>query len=100
MKKFLATLLIRERDATPGVVTIAAGGFVRWINADAAKHRISTSPVRGGLPRPDGQVFSPCLSHGDEYTASFTVPGEYAYHSTTRPYVHGRILVQAERTWP
>ncbi len=85
---------IKNFDFTPEVVTIAAGGAVRWINADVATHQITTGVVEADRPRPDGRISSPLLVRDDEITATFATPGTYPYYCGVHPFMHGTIVVK------
>ncbi len=90
----VASVMIKNFEFVPQTVTIAAGGTLRWINADVANHQISSGVVEGDRPRPDGRVSSPLLFRGDEFTAPFTAPGEYPYYCGIHPFMRGTIIVK------
>jgi plastocyanin len=85
---------IKNFEFTPPTVTIAAGGTVRWINADVANHQISSGRVEGDRPLPGGRISSPLLFRGDEFTATLTAAGAYPYYCGVHPFMRGTIVVE------
>jgi plastocyanin len=85
---------IKNFEFIPLAVTIAAGGIIRWTNADVANHQITTGVVEADRPRPDGRVSSPLLFRGDAFTATFRNPGEYPYYCGVHPFMRGSIVVK------
>lgn len=88
------SVAIKNFEFAPPTATIAAGGTVRWINADVANHQISTGVVEGGRPKPDGRISSPLLFRGDEFIATFATPGDYPYYCGVHPFMRGTIVVK------
>lgn len=88
------SVTIKNFEFAPPTVTVAAGGTVRWINADVANHQITTGVVEGDRPRPDGRISSPLLFRGDEFSATLAAPGEYPYYCGVHPFMRGTISVQ------
>lgn len=85
---------IKGFEFTPPAVTIAAGGTVRWINADVANHQVSSGVVERDRPRPDGRIASPLLYRDEAFTATFVIRGEYPYYCSVHPFMHGTIRVR------
>lgn len=71
----------------PGVLTVAKGTTVLWINKDDDVHTIKSQ---------DGpEAFnSPALETGSKFGFRFTHAGTYHYICTVHPYMHGVIVVR------
>ena len=91
------SVTIKNFEFAPPTVSIAAGGTVRWINADVANHQISTGVAEGNRSRPDGRVSSPLLFRGDEFSATFPTPGEYPYYCRVHPFMRATIVVKPRK---
>ena len=80
-----ATIRIANFDFGPGVVTVAPGATVTWINADEDAHTIVS----------DSKVFhSKPMDTGDQFSFTFQAPGDYAYHCGLHPHMVGKIVVR------
>ena len=71
----------------PGVLTVAKGAPVVWINKDDDVHTIKSQ---------DGpEAFnSPALESGSQFRFKFTRAGTYHYVCTVHPFMHGVIVVR------
>jgi len=92
--RVVESVTIKNFEFVPPTVAIAPGGTVRWINTDVANHQITTGVVERDRPRPDGRISSPLLFRGDEFSATFATPGEYAYYCGVHPFMRGTITVK------
>lgn len=80
----------------PAEVRVRAGGTVRWVNADAAFHTV-TSSDSAEVRRPNG-VFDAVLdTPGEESTRTFTQPGRFPYYCQPHAeFMAGTVTVVAE----
>lgn len=71
----------------PGVLTVAPGTTVLWINKDDDVHTIKSQ---------DGpeKFQSPALDSGGRYGFTFRHAGSYHYICSVHPYMHGVIIVR------
>ena len=79
------SLDIRDSKYVPSTLTVPAGTTVRWINRDEETHTVTSHTERfksGGL------------NLGDEYTYTFTTPGEYTYTCALHEFMQGIIVVK------
>jgi plastocyanin len=79
------SLDIRDSKYIPSTLTVPAGTTVRWINRDEETHTVTSNTERfksGGL------------NLGDEYTHTFTTPGEYPYTCALHEFMQGTIVVK------
>jgi plastocyanin len=81
------TITIDNYTFYPGVLPIARGTTVVWVNKDDDVHTIKSQ---------DGpQMFqSPGLETGAHYGFTFNRAGTYHYICTVHPYMHGVIVVR------
>ena len=79
------TVAIRNFAFQPATQTIAAGGTIVWRNDDGSPHAIALDDRPGG-----GDVLLPGQAHAE----AFLVPGQFAYHCETHPFMTGRIVVE------
>ncbi|WP_083930812.1 OmpA family protein [Solimonas variicoloris] len=78
------TVTIENMAFGPGVLTVAAGSTVTFLNNDGSNHIVRFA---------DGQQ-SPRLPMGRTWTRTFTTPGEYPYVCMIHPTMSGKIIVQ------
>lgn len=79
------SLDIRDSRYLPRTVTVPAGTTVRWINRDEETHTVTSAT----------EIFkSGGLNLGDEYTYTFTTPGEYPYTCALHDFMQGTIVVK------
>lgn len=78
------TVMINHFIFEPSELTVAVGTTVTWKHNDSVAHTI-VSP----------NVFeSKVLNRGDNFTFTFTAPGEYNYHCSIHPSMTGKIIVK------
>ena len=76
---------IHNMKFNPGVVTIAAGTKVTWVNEDNSPHTVTDK----------GKVFrSAGLDTKDSFSYTFASPGEFTYFCTIHPMMVGKIVVK------
>ncbi len=76
---------IHNMKFNPGVLTIAAGTKVTWVNEDEAPHTVTD----------EGKVFrSAGLDTKDSFSYTFASPGEFTYYCTIHPMMVGKIVVK------
>lgn len=72
-------------DYSQSVVTIRAGGSVRWLNTDSVNH----------YNQGDGGSFqTPNIKPGESYSHTFHKPGVYDYVCAPHPWMKGKIVVR------
>ncbi|HEY2036940.1 MAG TPA: cupredoxin domain-containing protein [Steroidobacteraceae bacterium] len=82
-----SSITIRNYSFDPGMMKIAAGATVTWINRDADVHTIKSQQG----PEP---FQSPALDSGGHYSFTFRHPGTYRYICSVHPFMRGVIVVQ------
>jgi plastocyanin len=76
---------IHNMKFNPGVLTIAAGTKVTWVNEDNSPHTVTDK----------GKVFrSAGLDTKDSFSYTFASPGEFTYFCTIHPMMVGKIVVK------
>ncbi|MFN8484158.1 MAG: plastocyanin/azurin family copper-binding protein [Anaerolineae bacterium] len=80
---------IRNFAFDPTPITVCQGATVRWTNFDTAPHT-STSDT--------GVWDSGILSTNQSFSFTFNTLGEFPYHCTVHPGMHGRVRVVAAET--
>jgi plastocyanin len=84
-----SSIIIKNFKYSPAVVTIGVGSKVTWTNFDEEPHTVSDTSK--------AQLFrSKVLDTKDQYSHTFTSPGEYEYFCTIHPMMRGRIIVKPE----
>lgn len=68
----------------PSYVTIDAGTRVTWKQNDNVAHTIVSQ----------GLFESKTLNKGDEFSFTFTEPGEYEFHCGIHPSMTGKVIVK------
>ncbi|MDE2448387.1 MAG: cupredoxin domain-containing protein [Gammaproteobacteria bacterium] len=82
-----SAITINNYTFHPGVLTVAKGSTVVWINKDDDVHTIK------GTDGPEA-FNSPALETGSKFGFTFDHPGTYHYICTVHPYMHGVIVVR------
>lgn len=82
-----AAITINNYTFHPGVLTVAKGSTVVWINKDDDVHTIKSQDG----PEPFN---SPALETGSRFGFKFDRAGTYHYICTVHPYMHGVIVVR------
>src|ERR1700692_3416876 len=76
---------IHNMKFNPGILTIAAGTKVTWVNEDTAPHTVTDK----------GKVFrSAGLDTKDSFSFTFASPGEFTYFCAIHPMMVGKIVVK------
>ena len=71
----------------PSRVTVKVGTAVTWRNDDDIPHTVASST----------KLFkSKALDTGDNYSYTFTKPGEYSYFCSLHPHMTGTIVVEGD----
>ncbi|MEX1019122.1 MAG: cupredoxin family copper-binding protein [Litorilinea sp.] len=71
---------------------IPLGTTVTWINRDDIDHSVTS-----GVPdAPDGQFDSGLFPLNQQFSHTFTAPGEFPYYCTRHPHMVGTVIVSAE----
>ncbi len=79
------SLDIRDSKYVPPTLTVPAGTTVQWINRDEETHTVTSTT----------ELFkSGGLNLEDEYTHTFTTPGEYPYTCALHDFMQGTIFVK------
>jgi plastocyanin len=84
----VAVVHIKNFAFAPATLTIVAGQIVRFVNDDQDAHTVTSTTKTfnsGGLDT------------GDAWTYVFSKPGTFAYFCAMHPYMHGSIVVRAEK---
>jgi len=79
------TIVMKDFDFTPMVMTVKAGATVTWKNLDGEPHTVVS---------PDGVFRSHALDQGDTFTFRFDKPGTYKYICSIHPKMMAAIIVQ------
>jgi plastocyanin len=79
------TIVMKNFDFTPMMMTVKAGTTVTWKNMDGEPHTVVS---------PDGVFRSHALDQGDTFTFTFTTPGTYKYICSIHPKMMAAIIVQ------
>lgn len=79
------TIVIKNFDFKPMMMTVKAGTTVTWKNTDGEPHTVV---------RPDGTFRSHALDQGDTFTFKFDTPGTYKYICSIHPKMMASIIVQ------
>jgi len=79
-----ASVDIWDSKYVPPTLTVPVGTTVRWINRDEEVHTVSSTT---------GLFGSAGLDLREEYTYTFTAPGEYTYTCDLHPFMQGTVVV-------
>lgn len=80
-------ITISHYSFQPGVLTVAKGSTVIWVNEDDDVHTIK------GTDGPEA-FSSPALDNGNRFGFTFHRAGTYHYICSVHPYMHGVIVVR------
>jgi len=84
-----ATVTLKLIAFKPERLTVAAGTTVRWTNADASDHTVTSGTVAqaaaGVTTSPDGTFDSGVLASAKDFTFAFQTPGTYPYFCQIHP---------------
>jgi len=70
----------------PSTLNINVGDTIIWTNKDSTQHTVTSDS--------GGELASPYLSNGNNYSHRFTQAGTFSYHCRPHPYMKGRIIVE------
>jgi plastocyanin len=70
---------------SPSVITVKVNTTVTWSNKDLWGHTVTAD---------NGLFSSGKLTAGDQWTFTFTKPGEYPYHCDIHKHMTGKVVVQ------
>jgi len=79
------TVVMKNFDFSPMMLTVKAGTTVTWKNMDGEPHTVVS---------PDGVFRSHALDQGDTFTYKFDTPGTYKYICSIHPKMMAAIVVQ------
>jgi plastocyanin len=79
------TIVMKNFDFSPMMLTVKAGTTVTWKNLDGEPHTVVS---------PDGAFRSHALDQGDAFTFKFDTPGTYKYICSIHPKMMAAIVVQ------
>lgn len=84
-------VIIQDNRYQPYYTHVRLGGSVTWINRDRTTQSV-TSPIPGGATQ-EG-FWEGVMAPGQSYTKTFSrFTGTFTYYSTTKPDLHGNIIV-------
>jgi plastocyanin len=79
------TIVMKNFDFSPMMMTVKAGTTVIWKNLDGEPHTVVS---------PDGVFRSHALDQGDAFSFKFDKPGTYKYICSIHPKMKAAIVVQ------
>ena len=78
-------IIIRSFAFEPGDVTIKKGTTIAWTNRDSVNHTVTGDN--------DSMLNSPVLKQDQNFSFTFTSPGEFYYHCAIHPSMKGKVTV-------
>ena len=87
-----ATVILNKSGFTPKVVTIKAGGAVRWLNESGSQQTVNSDnyPTNKLHKELNFGVFN----NSSSVVYTFTKPGNYGYHNQFHHDQEGKIIVE------
>ncbi len=80
-------VVIKNHAFNPQTLEIEKGGRVVWKNEDLVPHTVVSDS--------NGKIFkSGIVVYGTTTSFTFENPGEYPYHCSIHPTMHGKIVVK------
>lgn len=79
------SIIIRSFAFEPGDVTIKKGTTIAWTNRDSINHTVTSDN--------GGALNSPVLNQGQNFSFTFTSPGEFNYYCSIHPSMKGKVTV-------
>ena len=79
------SIIIRSFAFEPGDVTIKKGTTIAWTNRDSVDHAVTGDN--------DSMLNSPVLKQDQNFSFTFTLPGEFYYHCAIHPSMKGKVTV-------
>jgi plastocyanin len=87
MENKKTTVTIKNHAFNPAALEVESGEEVVWKNEDLAPHTVVSDP--------EGQAFkSGIIIWKGNFSHQFQEPGEYDYHCTIHPQMHGKVTVK------
>jgi plastocyanin len=87
MENKKTTVTIKNHAFNPASLEVGTGEEVVWKNEDLAPHTVVSDP--------EGQAFkSGIIIWKANFSHQFQEPGEYDYHCTIHPQMHGKVTVK------
>lgn len=81
------TVTIKNHTFKPDALEVMPGTKVIWKNEDLVPHTVVSDP--------DGSIFkSGVIVYKTTTSFTFDKPGEYPYHCSIHPNMHGKIMVK------
>ena len=77
--------VLGDRAYVPGVVTVAVGNTVTWMNTDSVSHTSTSDPTGW-----DSGIVAP----GAAFSRSFQSAGSFRYHCAIHPGMIGTVVVR------
>ncbi|MGH9101712.1 MAG: cupredoxin domain-containing protein [Acidimicrobiales bacterium] len=84
-----ATITINNYTFAPSTLTVAPGATVTVKNIDKPTHTVTASPPHKGAF--DTSDIAPGQT---KVFRAPTTPGEYPYHCSVHPFMHGTLIVR------
>jgi len=81
------TVIVKNHAFNPNALEVMSGTKVIWKNEDLVPHTVVSDP--------DGSIFkSGVIVYKTTTAFTFDKPGEYPYHCSIHPDMHGKIIVK------
>lgn len=88
---------IENNQYMPSTVTVQVGGTVTWTHNDGTmRHTVTADDGSFDSSPSCNQPVTPlsdCMDQGDDFSATFTAPGEYTYHCKVHTSMSGTVRV-------
>jgi plastocyanin len=81
----LTVVRIANLSFSTSELRVRASTRVRWVNDDQVQHSVTAD---------DGASDSGLIDPGRSFERVFDRPGNYSYHCTPHPFMHGRVIVE------
>ena len=88
------TVAVKDFKFEPEAVTVRKGETVRWENADAFLHTVTSGDTSGEVNKPDGRFDKGMSDRGASVTVRFDEPGTYSYYCKQHNAMNGTVTVQ------
>ena len=82
------TIVSTASGFDPATVTLAVNGVVKWTNADAVTHTVTSTTV------PQGGAFNRTVASSASVCLKITSAGSYSYKCSLHPSMTGSVTVQ------
>lgn len=84
---------IKDFTFAPAEIEVKAGTTVRWENADAFLHTVTSGATSGPENEPDGRFDEELPDAGSDAEVTFEEPGTYTYYCRQHNAMDGTITV-------